>query len=254
MSRRDTIIIAVLVNAALLVVLFLFSITSKEDLSKKDAKLAKLEKLEEITVDAKELFSSENNIVVDNNIATKELVPKEAQNEFISLVEEKPDGLTKQNPIENFSQNEEKIVHKLPPIVKEEKMPAIVEKIQSQAQVVVKKGDSLEKIAKRNNVKVSDISKLNNLSNSFIKIGQTLLIPKNDSSIVQEKVIAKPIQKQIEKASNNNNAEFYVVKVGDNPYTIAMKHHIKPTELLKLNNLDEKKARRLKPGDKLRIR
>ncbi|HSX13751.1 MAG TPA: LysM domain-containing protein [Chlamydiales bacterium] len=48
--------------------------------------------------------------------------------------------------------------------------------------------------------------------------------------------------------------EYYIVKVGDNPWGIAMKHHMKLEELLKLNQLNEEKARKLKPGDRLRTR
>jgi len=48
--------------------------------------------------------------------------------------------------------------------------------------------------------------------------------------------------------------DYYTVKVGDNPWTIAMKHHMKVEELLRINSLNEEKARKLKPGDRLRIR
>jgi LysM repeat protein len=48
--------------------------------------------------------------------------------------------------------------------------------------------------------------------------------------------------------------DYYTVKVGDNPWTIAMKHHMKLEELLRMNSLNEEKARKLKPGDRLRIR
>ncbi|NGX46548.1 MAG: hypothetical protein K940chlam2_01740, partial [Chlamydiae bacterium] len=41
---------------------------------------------------------------------------------------------------------------------------------------------------------------------------------------------------------------------GDNPWTIAVKNRIKVDQLLKLNGLNEEKARCLKPGDRLRIR
>ena len=50
-----------------------------------------------------------------------------------------------------------------------------------------------------------------------------------------------------------NSKNFYIVKPGDNPWTISMKHRMKVEDLLRLNNLDDKKAKRLRPGDKLRI-
>lgn len=54
-------------------------------------------------------------------------------------------------------------------------------------------------------------------------------------------------------ASKSQEAKYYTVKSGDNPWSIAVKNKIKLDQLLKLNDLNEEKARRLKPGDKLRI-
>ena len=66
---------------------------------------------------------------------------------------------------------------------------------------------------------------------------------------------AKPIAaKASAPEKGGSSPDYYVVKVGDNPWTIAMKHHIKVDELLKMNSLNEEKARKLKPGDRLRIR
>ena len=48
--------------------------------------------------------------------------------------------------------------------------------------------------------------------------------------------------------------KFYVVKTGDSLWSISAKNHIKVERLLQLNHMSEDKARRLKPGDKLRIR
>ena len=238
MSRRDTIIIAVLVNAALLVVLFISAITSKEDV-KTDNQIAK-DLIEEVSIDAKELFSSNEKPQDD----AKAQIQSEL-NEFVALTEEKP-----------LDANHEEVVHKLPQIVKEEQVivdPAVAkaEPVNNKDgfEVVVKKGDTLDKIAKENGISTADIKKINRLQNNFLKIGQKIIIAKTEKSVLKnEKQSTKN-----EKATSLNE-EYYVVKVGDNPYTIAMKHHIKPNELLKLNNLDEKKARKLKPGDKLRIR
>jgi len=240
MSRRDTIIISVLVNAALLAVLFITAVTSKNKIQE-EIKLSNATLLEETTIDAKELFSS--NVENKDIIATKEFVPKEAQKEFITLVEENEKELKKE---------EEKIIYKLPQIAKniQENKQIITPEITDSIKITVKKGDTLEKIARANNVKILEITKLNNLQNSFLRIGQQLLIPKqklkNENASVEQKSIAEILPK--------NQPEYYTIKVGDNPYTIAIKHNIKLTDILKLNNLDEKKAKRLKPGDKLRIR
>ena len=81
MSRRDTIIISVLVNAALLAVLFITAVTSKNPVQE-DVKLSTSTHLEETTIDAKELFSASSaNIETKDFVPTKEMVPQEVQKE-----------------------------------------------------------------------------------------------------------------------------------------------------------------------------
>ncbi len=109
------------------------------------------------------------------------------------------------------------------------------------SEVTVKKGDVLEKIARRHGISVDDLMKTNGLSSSRLKIGQVLKVPAKNAP-------------KAEVAKQAGGEEFYIVKNGDNPWTIAVKNHIKVEELLKLNGLNEEKARRLKPGDKLRIK
>ncbi len=102
----------------------------------------------------------------------------------------------------------------------------------------------LEKIAKANQTTVAAIMKANNMSSTQLKIGQVLRIPvgqKGGSSILTP-------------AGTPAQGEFYVVKEGDSPWLIASRNKINLEELLRLNNLDEQKAKRLRPGDKLRIR
>jgi len=48
--------------------------------------------------------------------------------------------------------------------------------------------------------------------------------------------------------------EWYVMRSGDNPWKVAKTHKIKFDDLLKLNGLNEERARNLKPGDRIRIR
>lgn len=83
----------------------------------------------------------------------------------------------------------------------------------------------------------------NRLSSTQLKIGQVLKIPAKNKGGASSSTVA-----------NSGESKFYVVKNGDNPWTIAVKNHMKVDELLKLNGLDEEKARKLKPGDQLRIR
>ena len=100
---------------------------------------------------------------------------------------------------------------------------------------VVKQGDSLEKMAKSTKTTVHELMRTNRLTDSKLQIGQVIYVPKGEEMMPQLPV------------------KYYVVKHGDNPWTIAIKNGLKVEELLKLNHLDESKAKKLKPGDKLRI-
>ncbi len=124
-------------------------------------------------------------------------------------------------------------------------------------EVTVKKGDFLERIAKAYGVSVGEIMDLNHMSSAKLKIGQVLKVPNRAGVTTPSKA---PKQKETSKATPavtktaSVKPEYYTVKEGDNPWTIANKNHIKVNELLKLNSLDEAAARKIKPGDKLRVK
>lgn len=114
----------------------------------------------------------------------------------------------------------------------------------------VKKGDVLEKIARHHHCTVDAIMKLNKLSTANLRIGQTLKLPVKSSQV---SFIAKTPSPSVSSSATEGSPKYYTVKNGDNPWTIAVKNHMKVEDLLKLNNLDQEKARKLKPGDQLRI-
>ncbi|MEG1597848.1 MAG: LysM peptidoglycan-binding domain-containing protein, partial [Bacilli bacterium] len=80
----------------------------------------------------------------------------------------------------------------------------------------VKSGDNLYNIASKNNVRVDDIIRLNQLANTNLYINQQLLIP----------IINQP-----------DNENYYIVKSGDSLYSIALKLDTTVDELIKTNNL-----------------
>ena len=105
--------------------------------------------------------------------------------------------------------------------------------------IIVGKGDVLEKIAKNNNVSVEDIIKTNNLSNTNLQVGQELKIPLLESNKLESNISEK--------------TKFYTIKSGDSPWSIAVKNKMQVEDLLKLNDITKEKAKKLKPGDKLKI-
>lgn len=111
-------------------------------------------------------------------------------------------------------------------------------------EISVKRGDSLDKIARGNGTTIQEIKKINNLSGDQITIGQTLKVPAH---------------KRAEKKADGNElvvqaAVYYVVKSGDNPTKIARQFQVGYEDILRLNGLNEESARNLKPGDRVRVK
>lgn len=96
---------------------------------------------------------------------------------------------------------------------------------------VVQSGDSLWKIANLYNTTVSEILSYNNLSNSNLSIGQQIKIPKTNNI-------------------ENNSDITYVVKSGDNLWSIAKKYNTTANEVMTYNNL---KSNLLSIGQILKI-
>lgn len=94
------------------------------------------------------------------------------------------------------------------------KVPVLGVEEPKQNVYVVKKGDSLYKIAKNYDVSVADLIQKNNLTSTLLSIGQMIEIPI--------------------KTTNNKT---YVVKAGDTLYKIAIDNNTTVDALKKLNNL-----------------
>jgi len=114
--------------------------------------------------------------------------------------------------------------------------------------ITVKSGDVLERIARTNGTTVEAIKELNQLKSERLRIGQILKVPVNTAPIKTIEA-PKPALQQI-----SADTVYYTIKSGDNPWKIARQFHVKMDDLLRLNNLDEEKARNLKVGDRIRIR
>jgi len=202
MSRRDIILVAVMINVGLLVVLFVTSLKSGK----------------ETTVALNESVPKKVEIAKAASPTTSTGADQIDQvlNHFSAKVNEKKKG--------------------------QQQAPVMTPATQAEAAgptartVTVEKGDVLEKIARFNNVTVEEIMSSNRLKDSRLTIGQVLNLP-------SPKILNK----------DGKEAKYYIVKSGDNPWTIAHKHNIQLTELLRLNNMNKDKARKLRPGDKLRI-
>ena len=81
---------------------------------------------------------------------------------------------------------------------------------------IVKKGDTLYSIARKFNIGVNELKKINSLSSDILSVGQKILV-----------------------YSNNYNNNYYVVKAGDTLYSIARLFNTDVSSLKKINNLSD---------------
>lgn len=256
MSRRDTIIIAVLVNAGLLVVLFVTALKSNTPEQELAANPAKpVQTVSELPL-KKEILASGDEVdqALSQFSEQKALTPAMTAQPAALAAAPATASANFADDLKAITQPSTAMTDPMPltPLAAEPApaplLPPSDTAKSALAEVVVKKGDFLEKIARTNGTTVEDIMKANALPNTRLKIGQVLKLPIKSTSL------AKKTAPSTTSPAPTATPKYYTVKNGDNPWTIAVKNHMKVDELLKLNNLNDEKARRLKPGDQLRIK
>ena len=109
---------------------------------------------------------------------------------------------------------------------------------------IVRRGDSLGKIAARYRVKTADLAKANNLQlNSVIRIGQKLIIP--GAKAVSKNTSAKKSDSATVGKNTVSRSGLYVVRKGDSISKIASRCKVKSADLMAANNLTEKSVLRI---------
>lgn len=275
MNRKDTIIIAVLINAGLLALLFMMAInTDEEVITSQPALNSTLVDNAPVPILSPAPLSSPQpqpqiqiipppvNILADAGSA----------DEMDNFLKDLSSSHLAQSPFiddEGLTDLDSDLVHTIPP-EKNEEANASDTKI---VEVTVKRGDALEKIARSNGTTVEVIKKINKLTSSKLNIGQVLRVPVpvaanhsnrttaavssnggNKSSTVAATSSTTPSKAQEVKAAGASEPEYYTIKSGDNPWKIAKEHKVKYDDILKWNGMDEEKARNLKVGDKIRVK
>ncbi len=133
---------------------------------------------------------------------------------------------------------------------------------------VVRKGDTLYDIAMKYHVRVRDIRYLNHIRGNLLHIGQRLLIPsgrrhhktyamlryprRKISSKVKKVVSLKPTHHK-RQASTRFREIIYVVRKGDNLWSIARTFNIHIKDICRLNP-QIKRTTLLRPRDRLKLR
>lgn len=243
MTRKDTILIAVVINAGLLAILFTTAVIYDTDKG--------IEKIELSTP------------LVDQKPAQKD--PRSAMIASVTSypVDQVDDSLKYQaapsQPVVVETENlpPEPIAVQANAADEEELTPREKELLAQDnfVEVVVKRGDVLEKIAKANKSTVAAIKKANNLPNEKLSIGQVLKVPVKQNVALAETSVKQPEKNESqEKVVEGSEPVYHVVKSGDNPWKIAKQYNVKYEDILRLNQLDENKARNLKIGDRIRVK
>jgi len=243
MKRKDTILIAVIINAGLLAILFATAIIYDTEESTEQMELAgPLEEGEPLIQEPAPnlIAAASTGDEVDN-------VLKFYSNPLHQPIIVSTEG-GESIPIEPQSEQD------LP-------TPGISSDAQEKyVEVKVKQGDVLEKIARAHKTTVSAIKKANHLDSEWLSIGQVLKIPSNEPNAHASKTSATTPQIEIRqepiKVSKPAEDEpvYYVIKSGDNPWKIAKQFGVKYDEILRLNKMSEEKARNLKIGDRIRVK
>lgn len=206
MSKKDIILVAVLVNMVLLVFLFLGAIKTPQavEVAKDSTELPPMHA--ELSPSTSAIDQVDH--LLSQYMATQENAPKEP--ELPSLVNVEPPSVNSCSELGEFR---------------------------------IQAGDTLDSLARQHKTSVAEIRRLNQLQEDTLYPGQIVYLPKIQTSILDEEP----------PATQAKSAKYYIVKAGDNPWTIAKKNNIKVSDLLRINGLNEQKATKLQPGDRLRI-
>lgn len=250
MTRKDTILIAVVINAGLLAILFTTAVIYDTD----------------PVMDPSEFTPP----LVENKPS-----PSEDQSTLIAAISpsDEVDHVLKyytsplSQPMEVQSSSEafrgESTASQSNSAQNENASDSLASSSQPQfIEIKVKQGDRLEKIARTNKTTVSAIKRVNHLESERLSIGQVLKIPvkpkvvaplnENEENLVTKKEEAK--QASSSSSSSENEPVYYVIQKGDNPWKVAKQFNVKYDEILRLNQMSEEKARNLKIGDRIRVK
>lgn len=238
MSRKDTILVAVIINAGLLAVLFATAIIYDTD------QIVDQTEFESALAEAPPINNDFNSRYLQEEAPLDE-IDQEIENlnpSVLAAVKEEelyfPETEVKEVKVEKKETVKEE------PKQKEEQKPLMI----PGQEIVVKKGDSLDKLAKIHHTTVKAIKEHNHLSSEKLSIGQVLKMPYSD----KKKTAALKTTSSSLQASSN--AVYHVVKSGESPWKIAKQYGVNYEQILKFNHLDEEKARNLKIGDRIRVK
>jgi peptidoglycan DL-endopeptidase LytF len=233
MTRKDIIIVSLLINAGILALLFMLAINHDDpEVEAHDHMLHSI--VEGHTLEAPK--PSEEGMTVDQSMPSF-LAPEENR----ALVLDQGEYV----PLER-----EPVLVKTPPELPKKH----VDTSQEFVEIKVKKGDALEKIARNNGTTVEKIKEANQLASAKLSVGQVLRIPVNSKSAERQTEAVAAASSPPAADAQKEEPQYYTIKSGDSPWKIAKQHNMDVEELLKMNDMNESRARNLKIGERIRVR
>jgi peptidoglycan DL-endopeptidase LytF len=236
MKKKDLILIAVLANMGVLAILFMLAVREDEEPAQDVVEASYV--IQDIQLEQPQPSSMPASFTAEEPMdEMDDLLRKNSSSDSGNAFTEEEDIplLDQETPQMNADTSEDN---------KEEAASAPSHLVE----VTVKRGDALEKLARAHGTTVDAIKKANNLKNDKLKIGQVLQIP------VGQPKETSGTTKKASVRTNTSSEPYYTIKNGDNPWKIAKQFNMRVDELLKLNDLDEDKARNLKVGDQIRVK
>ena len=262
MNRKDTIIIAVLINAGLLALLFMMAINVDEEviINQPVAASALVDNQAiPIALPSQSIVSQPLPVTSSKKILADAGSVDEMDNflKELSVSDLSPSAFIDDEGMVDFD-------HEFVQASSVERSEGVNTAADVHiVEITVKRGDALEKIARNNGTTVEMIKKINHLSSSKLNIGQVLRIPVPVANVAagikqpskqQPLVVANVSQPLDSQPQGASEAQYYTIKSGDNPWKIAKQYQVKYDDILKMNGIDEEKARNLKVGDKIRVK
>ena len=166
---------------------------------------------------------------------TKEIIPGNDSTRYVLR-------LPSQYALMFVEKEQEIYAYKSQKTIEKEKVLEQVKSVSDRTVHTVKKGETLNSVARKYNVSVSNLKKWNNLRKETLIIGQKLTIYSSGAPMASSGSTSK--------AAGSSSPKYYTVKAGDTLASIAKKYNTTVSKLKKWNNL---KSDKIQVKQKLRV-
>jgi membrane-bound lytic murein transglycosylase D len=105
---------------------------------------------------------------------------------------------------------------------------------ENQKYIIVKTGDNLFNLAKKYNVSVTELKRINGITTNTVELGQKLILP----IVITESTLPKNTESNFKILKNDSSkTTFHIVKSGETLYRVSVIYKVTVDQIKKLNNL-----------------